>query len=57
MKTFKVEYQEVIVHEFYVEAETEDEVSEKFCEMASEGKFDFLDGEVVSGEIMNIEEV
>lgn len=57
MKTFKIEYQEVIVHEFYVEAETEAEVAEKFCEMASEGQFDFLDGEVVSGEITNIEEV
>ncbi len=56
MKTFKVEYQEVIVHEFYVEAETEDEVAEKFCEMASEGEFDFGDGEVVSGDIINIEE-
>lgn len=57
MKIFKVEYQEVIVHEFYVEAETEDEVTEKFCEMASDGEFDFIDGEVVSGDIINIEEV
>lgn len=57
MKTFKVEYQEVIVHEFYVDAETEDEVAEKFCEMANECELDFSNGEVESGEIINIKEV
>lgn len=57
MKTFKVEYQEVILHTFYVEAEKEEDVEEKFCEMANNGEFDFSDGEVVSCDIMNIEEV
>ena len=57
MKTFKIEYQEVILHTFYVEAETEEDVEEKFCEMAGNGEFDFSDGWLAEGEIMNIEEV
>jgi hypothetical protein len=56
MKTFKVEYKEVILHTFYVEAETEEDVEEKFCEMAGNGEFDFSDGWVTNGEIVNIEE-
>jgi len=57
MKTFKVEYREVILHEFYVEAETEDEVTEKFCEMASNGELNFSDGLVSEGDITEIKEV
>ena len=57
MKTFKVVYQEVLVHEFYIEAETETEVNDKFVEMANKCELDFSDGEVESSEIIKIEEV
>ena len=30
MKTFKVTYKEVLYHEFYVEAESEDDVEDEF---------------------------
>lgn len=57
MKTFKITYKEVLYHEFYVEAETEDGVSDEFCRMASNGELDFSDGDVVEGNIVDIEEV
>ena len=57
MKTFKVIYQEVLMHEFYIEAETESEVDAKFVEMANDGELDFSNGEVESSEITNVVEV
>lgn len=56
MKTFKVTYKEVIVHEFYVEAETESEVDDRFTEMADEGELDFSHGEIDYSNIVSIEE-
>ena len=57
MKTFKVEYREVVLHEFYVDASSEDEVTEKFFEMVNDGEFDFSDGFVSEGDITEIKEV
>ena len=57
MKMFKVEYREVIVHEFYVKANTEDEVTERFFEMANDGELDFSDGVISEGDIVEIKEV
>ena len=57
MKTFKVTYKEVLLHEFYVEAETESEVDDKFVEMANEGELDFSHGEIDDSSIYKIEEV
>ena len=57
MKTFKVTYKEVIVHEFYVVAETESEVDDKFVEMANESELDWSHGEIDSSEITDIKEV
>lgn len=57
MKTFKVTYRETIWHEFYVEAETEDDVSDEFCRMANDCELDFSDGDLIEGDIINIEEV
>lgn len=57
MKVFKVEYREVIIHEFFVKANSEDEVVEKFFEMANEGELDFGNGYVSEGDIINIKEV
>jgi hypothetical protein len=57
MKTFKVTYRETIWHEFYVKAETEDDVSDEFCRMANDCELDFSDGDLIEGDIINIEEV
>lgn len=57
MKTFKVEYREVVLYGFYVDAETEDEAVEKFFDMMCESELDFSDGFVSESEITNIEEV
>lgn len=57
MKTFKVTYKEVIVHEFYVDAETESEVDDRFTEMADEGELDWSHGEIDSSEITDIKEI
>lgn len=57
MKTFKVEYREVVLHEFYVDANSEDEAAEKLFEMMSESELDFSDGFVSESEITNIKEV
>ena len=57
MKTFKVTYKEVLYHEFYVEAETEEDVDETFCRMANDNELDFSDGDLVEGNIVKVEEV
>ena len=57
MKTFKVTYKEVLYHEFYVEAETEDDVEDEFERMGNEGELDFGDADLVEGNIVEIEEV
>lgn len=57
MKTFKVTYKEVLYHEFYVEVETEDDVEDEFERMAIEGELDFIDADLVEGNIVDIEEV
>ena len=56
MKTFKIEYREVVLHTFYVDAETEDDAVEKFGEMASNGELDFSDGWVAESDITDIKE-
>ena len=57
MKMFKVTYKEVLYHEFYVEAETEDDVEDEFERMANECELDFSDADLVEGNIVDIEEV
>ena len=57
MKTFKVKYREVMLHEFYVEANSEDEVTEKFFEMVNDGEIDFSYGVISEGDITDIKEV
>ena len=56
MKTFKVEYREVVLYEFYVDAETEDEAAEKLFDMMCESELDFSDGFISESEITNIKE-
>ena len=57
MKTFKVTYKEVLYHEFYVEAEDEDDVEDEFERMGNDGELDFSDPDLVEGNIVEIEEV
>ena len=57
MKTYRVFYKEVLGHVFYVKAESEDEVIDRFNELVDNGKIDFSDGEVVDSDIDYIEEV
>lgn len=57
MKTFKVLYKEIIVHEFFIDAESAAEIDEKFVEMANDGELDFSHGEIESSDIIEIEEV
>ena len=57
MKTFKITYKEVLYHEFYVEAETEDDVEDEFDRMVNEGEVDFSDADLIDGNIIDIEEV
>ena len=57
MKTFKVTYKEVLYHEFYVEAKSEEDVDQEFCRMANDNELDFSDGDLVEGNIVKIEEV
>ena len=56
MRTFKVEYREVILHTFYVEAETEEDVEDEFCRMADNCELDFSGGDLIDGDIINIKE-
>ena len=56
MKTFKVKYKEVIMHEFYVDAESEDDVFDEFDRMVDNNQIDFSDGDLVEGNIETIEE-
>lgn len=57
MKTFKVTYKEILYHEFYIDAETEEGVADEFCRMANESELDFSDACLIEGDIVNIEEV
>ena len=57
MKMFKVTYKEVLYHEFYVEAETEDDVEDEFERMGNDGELDFSDADLIEGNIVDIEEV
>lgn len=47
MKTYKVIYNEIVSHVFYVDADSKDDAEEKFEAMASNGELDYSDGEVI----------
>lgn len=50
MKTYKIIYNEVVSHVFYVDANSKEEVKEKFEKMNESGELDFSYGEVVDTE-------
>ena len=47
MKEYKVIYTETIVHEFYVKADSIDDVGREFDRMGMECELDFSDGDLV----------
>lgn len=57
MKTYKVYYKEIVEHQFYVDAESEDKVVEEFNKMVSDGKINFDNGFVEHSDIEFIHEV
>ena len=44
MKTYKVTYKETLIHEFYVDANNEEEAKENFEQGLMSGEFDFSGG-------------
>lgn len=57
MKTYKVYYQEVVKHMFYIAAESEHEAETELYKAADNGELDFSYGEVADSEITLIEEI
>lgn len=56
MKTYRVFYKETIEHVFYVDAESESDVVDKFNKLVDNGEIDFSYGEIVHSDIEYIEE-
>lgn len=50
MKTYKIIYNEVISHVFYVDANNKEEAEEKFEKMNESGEIDISYGDVVETE-------
>ena len=46
MRTYKITYTETLIHEFYVDAENEEDADEKFKQGLDECEFDFTHGDV-----------
>lgn len=44
MKTYHITYMEKLIHDFYVDAESEEEASEKFYSQLNNGEVDFSNG-------------
>ena len=56
MKTFKVVYKEVLVHEFEIDAESIDKVEKEFMRMANDGELDFGNANLEDSGIVSIED-
>ena len=57
MTTYKIIYTESLRHEFYVDAESENDAREKFERQSESGDLDFSNGEVCDSGVKNIFEV
>lgn len=53
-KEYRVIYEEIILHEFPVDALDLEDAQEEFGQLAHEGAFDWSDGDVVSGQIVRV---
>ena len=56
MKTYKIEFKEITMYEFYVEAESEKEAVNEFCEKVHKNEIDFSDGWVEYSYIDSVKE-
>lgn len=56
MKTYKINYKEIIYYEFYVDAESEEQAEKKFRNMVHNGEVSFDDGWVEHSDIESIKE-
>ena len=56
MKTYKIEYKEILKYEFYVDAESKEQAEAKFRSMTHNGEIDFNDGWVEHSDIESIKE-
>lgn len=56
MKTYKIEYKEILKYEFYVDAESKEQAEAKFRSMAHNGEIDFNDSWVEHSDIESIKE-
>ena len=54
MSTYKIIYTEFLRHEFYVDAESENEARKKFAYLSEKGELDFSNGEVCDSGVKNI---
>ena len=53
-KTFRVLYEEVVLHEFSVDAHDPDDAQDEFGHLADRCALDFMDGDIVSGQITKV---
>lgn len=51
-KSYKVLYEEVILHKFEIDPCEEGDIVEEFHKKKDGGEFDFSDGELVSGQLV-----
>ena len=56
MKTYKIEYKEILKYEFYVDAESKEWAEAKFRSMVHNGEVSFDDGWIEHSDIESIEE-
>ena len=56
MKTYKINYKEILKYEFYVDAESTEQARAKFRSMVHTGEIDFNDSWVEHSDIESIEE-
>lgn len=52
--TYKIRYKEIIMHDFYFDANSEEEAKHKFNDAVNNGHIDFSYGKVDYGEIISI---
>jgi hypothetical protein len=57
MKEYRVIVKEILYHEFYIDAETEEDAREEYERMGLDGELDFSYGEVTDQYIVSIKEV
>lgn len=56
MKTYRIEYKEILRYEFYVDAKSKEQAENKFRKMVGDGEINFDDGWVEYSDIESIKE-